>query len=598
MARMEAAALELAAAGYHVLPCEARGKQPLTTHGWQDASGDRRKISGWFGWRWLDANIGVACEQSGIAVLDIDTKHGAEPKEVIAELGLDDHPTVWTGEAPPRSAKLPHSLEGERGAQVFFSNPDGLGTAKEVLPGCEVRGGGAYVIVPPSCHPSGVEYEGELPRAVRLEPMPEQLAAMHREKASDGTLPAVGDEDPIEQGERHEALLGWAQSALTARGVLDEPAFDAMWGHNVRHCEPPLEEKEVRRLWKWLNKSRIAQSERVVAAAVGEPEGPLRDIDPEEIPDEVGWARKNGQPPEEEPKVVLPFAPLSETLANTPPEPDWLWRGYLAPGTVTLLAGKPKVGKSTMLFELIAALGAGRSFLGLETAKAGVLLLSEERESTLQEKRLLYLAESGLEPHVLMRYQLCGCPWPDATGQAVEYCADRELVVLVVDTLDKWTGLAGDAESKAGAILVALEPLMVAAGDGLAVVISSHQRKAAGTHGEAVRGSNALVGSVDVVAELERVTDTLGPNVRVLKSESRFAGTPQELACELTETGYVARDAVDAMAEAAEVDRLLKALKASPDVTITDLVEQGFPKTRTGERLGRLLEDGAVTRTG
>jgi hypothetical protein len=31
---------------------------------------------------------------------------------------------------------------------------------------------------------------------------------------------------------------------------------------------------------------------------------------------------------------------------QAPPEPEWIWRGYIAPGAVTLLAGKPKAARA------------------------------------------------------------------------------------------------------------------------------------------------------------------------------------------------------------------------------------------------------------
>ena len=36
---------------------------------------------------------------------------------------------------------------------------------------------------------------------------------------------------------------------------------------------------------------------------------------------------------------ALPFAPMGEVIANAPPEPDWLWTGYVAPGALSLIAG-------------------------------------------------------------------------------------------------------------------------------------------------------------------------------------------------------------------------------------------------------------------
>jgi hypothetical protein len=51
------------------------------------------------------------------------------------------------------------------------------------------------------------------------------------------------------------------------------------------------------------------------------------------------------------------FVPFDKLMAYAPPEADWLWEGFLAEGSVTLLAGQPKVGKSTFTFALLAALG-------------------------------------------------------------------------------------------------------------------------------------------------------------------------------------------------------------------------------------------------
>lgn len=260
----------------------------------------------------------------------------------------------------------------------------------------------------------------------------------------------------------------------------------------------------------------------------------------------------------------LSFRSFHEALADAPPEPEWLWEGYLAPGSLTLLAGRPKVGKSTFAFALLESVLKGRAFLGRGTKPASALLLSEERHGTLAEKRERFNLNGSVD--LLMRHEAKGTPWPEVVEQASEHCRKVGIELLIVDTWDKWTALKGDAENSAGPVLEALEPLQQAAGKGLTVLIISHQRKAAGVHGEAVRGSSALTGGVDVIVELERLSsgDASG-NYRVLRGTSRYSGTPEELAAELTEHGYEPRgdtEAVKAEAERSRIREVLSGLDA------------------------------------
>ncbi len=296
----------------------------------------------------------------------------------------------------------------------------------------------------------------------------------------------------------------------------------------------------------------------------------------------------------------IPFAaPMSEKLAGVPPEPNWTWDGYLSPGAITLLAGRPKVGKTTLLFPLIAALEQGRSFLDRSTTATRTLMLSEEREQTLAEKRQLYL--DGVDPLLLMRHERGQRTWPELIEQARIYCAaEQDIGVLVIDTLAGWTGLRGDDESKAGAVIEALEPLMLAGGDGLAVLVVAHQRKAAGKHGEAVRGSNALTGGVDVIIELERAPEQLGRRMRVLRAESRFTATPEELVGELTEDGsYIAQGELDQVKREAEGREIAGLVKAAPGSTTEDLAaaSDNAPATMA-RKLSDAHEDKFIGRSG
>jgi hypothetical protein len=256
--------------------------------------------------------------------------------------------------------------------------------------------------------------------------------------------------------------------------------------------------------------------------------------------DSIRHLRESSVTKEIEGTLALPFAPISSALAGTPERPDWVWDGYVAPRAVTLLAGRPKVGKSTLLFAFAAAVTRGHLLLDSPTRSARILLLSEERGDTLREKRERWGLNDDV--HLLMRHQAPGSKWPEIVEQAVAHCSEHHLDVLAVDTWDKWAGLGGDSENSSGAVLEALKPLADAAGGGLAVIISAHERKSYGEYGEAVRGSNALTGAVDVIVEIERAKLAEGGTARVLRTVSRFdQAPPDELVVLLDEQGYQAR---------------------------------------------------------
>ena len=72
---------------------------------------------------------------------------------------------------------------------------------------------------------------------------------------------------------------------------------------------------------------------------------------------------------------------LDEVLAKvaaTGSRIEWLWDGYLARGQITLLTSLWKSGKTTLLAELLRALGPGEPFLGRATVAGSALVLTEE----------------------------------------------------------------------------------------------------------------------------------------------------------------------------------------------------------------------------
>lgn len=133
--------------GWAVFPITPRGKVPLTSRGFQDASKDAATIAEWWR-RWPEANIGVACGSvSGIFVVDLDGEEGIGSWMDLANEHADDCPRTLT------------SATGGGGLHLIFSASEQTrNSASKIGPKVDTRGDGGYIVAPPSIHPSGEAY--------------------------------------------------------------------------------------------------------------------------------------------------------------------------------------------------------------------------------------------------------------------------------------------------------------------------------------------------------------------------------------------------------------------------------------------------------
>ena len=542
--------------------CDAPGKHPigaLVPRGVLDASKDSDVIRAWWA-EYPNANVGVATgHPSSIIVLDLDChRDGANGIGWFEDLISQDQ------ERAGDLSGTPQATTGGGGKHFYFEYPPGCHlSTRTVAPGVDLRGDRAYVVAPPSRHHSGRDYQWAqddgTPSDIHLAEVPAWLFTVLQARAISvaHTTPAK-----ILRGQRNITLTSLAGS-MRRHGMTAEEIETALLRVNQR-CDPPLASPEI---------ERIARS--------------------------VGRYQPGGRGEQESNR--LPFALLRDALAQVPDEPEWFWEGYLAPGVITLLAGWPKVGKSTLVFGILGAISAGQPFLEADTRQAKALLLSEEHEGLVKEKiRNDHLLDTV---YFLARYQAYGCNWGDIVRQAVEYCSEQSAEILIVDTFAEWVGFTGDEENSSGEVLAALRPLKeYAAPAGLAVLLVTHQRKSGGEHGAAVRGSNAFTGAVDVVLEFEPPHGAFGDNeyTRVLKAHSRFRATPASIVVSLRNGHYETLGKFGVAAAEAERQRILDAmLDCDDNVTIEQLAEHlELAKPTVSRRLRDLHERSRVCRSG
>ncbi len=90
---------------------------------------------------------------------------------------------------------------------------------------------------------------------------------------------------------------------------------------------------------------------------------------------------------------------------------DWLWRPWFARGVVAVVDGYPGVGKSTLMFDLIARITTGRPFpCGGPDEELGLPLSASESASQGIHKRLAAVEELGLSFSVSDRGEVIANP--------------------------------------------------------------------------------------------------------------------------------------------------------------------------------------------
>jgi AAA domain len=226
-------------------------------------------------------------------------------------------------------------------------------------------------------------------------------------------------------------------------------------------------------------------------------------------------------PSEQQARLSLALEPKSfADLTALPEEPDWLWQGFLAPGSLTMLAGHPFAGKSMLVSGLLQALETGKPFLGRNTKAASALLVTEEHPASLRERAGRF-GLFGIRSEYLDRSVSVGHEWSALVAGATEQAIANTHRLLIVDTFPGLAGLGDEQENDAGAITSRLQPLQVAAGRGLAVLFLHHMNNASQP-----RGSKAFRGVVDISTRFLRKTKsrTFRPETET-RSTTSMAGS-------------------------------------------------------------------------
>jgi hypothetical protein len=236
------AALAYASRGVPVFPGRPGSKEPLTPHGFKDASVNPGKITAWWN-RWPNANICIPTgEASGIWVLDVD---GEEGRASLATLELKHGPLPQTTLVET----------GGGGAHYYFPLPPHEATVKnsngQLGSGLDVRGEGGYILAPPSVterpyrtiEKRPLTQAGWLLGLVTAKPK----LKLDRSHKTDNNVNVSSDTELIPEGRRNDTLARLAGRLHDGTRTLADLTAKLL-AINEARCTPPLPKVEVLRI--------------------------------------------------------------------------------------------------------------------------------------------------------------------------------------------------------------------------------------------------------------------------------------------------------------------------------------------------------------
>lgn len=297
--------------------------------------------------------------------------------------------------------------------------------------------------------------------------------------------------------------------------------------------------------------------------------------------------------------VIIETAAVLRTMVFPPIR--YVVPGYIAEGC-TILAGRPKIGKSWLMLEAALAVSTGGECLGgIKCEPGSVLYLALEDNRRRLQSRITKL--QGAQTREWPDAFCYATEWPRADGGGLNKIRDwiasaKNPRLVVVDVLAAFRTSRGDRQTQYDADYEAVQPLQRIAGEtGVAIVIVHHLRKSGAEVDpfEKVSGTLGLSGGADTVLILDRDGNgaTLyarGRDIEEIESAVEFDRT----VCRWRVLGTASN-----VRRTDERSMIFTALReANEAMTPTDIAAAtGMPNANVRQLLLKMTTSGEITKT-
>ncbi|MCB1741340.1 MAG: bifunctional DNA primase/polymerase [Gammaproteobacteria bacterium] len=511
------AALDLAARGMPVFPCDAK-KRPLTHRGFKDATTDADRIRAW----WTEqpnAMIGVPTgEPSGMVAIDLDVKDEVDGRDTWDQLRGNQHIDTRESLTPSGGAHLLFQWPGFQVRSTTGKMPNG-----KVTPGIDVRGDGGYIIVPPSRRADGQSYQWEASNSSEPAPLPTWLLALLSPPKP--VVTATGDTNPTKDSRRepreklNSALFSikhgttrdeWVRIGMAYRsGGGDLDTFES-W---CRHQPGYESSQQLKREWDSWSPDEAPHGPPVTAATL------FRQATT------AGWqwqdSKRRLSTPDSDRRASehhrIGFAAI--TCDHAMETADFLIQDLQESDTIGVTVATDGVGKTFLNIAKAECIAHGRPFAGKPVKQGPVAIIASEGRRQLDRRHKAWRLANDAGDSVAPIYRSMGTASLLEDGETEKWIESMLLldelpIYLSIDTLNRNMGPGDENSTKDMTVLLQRIEMIRAALPGLTVELQHHP---GWTNTSRERGASSFFRGLDWRCQLELLEEESEHGIVVMR---------------------------------------------------------------------------------